>query len=81
MNEKKNIQKDTHNQNIFEELKKRNSNLLSLFNLKNNEFLNIGAQAPSPSKDYCQLLMTYDKVLHPLLLNFILLCKNFLIFI
>ena len=81
MNEKKNIQKDTHNQNIFEELKKRNSNLLNLFNLKNNEFLNLGAQAPSPSKDYCQLLMTYDKVLHFYIIKFYFLYKNFLTFI
>lgn len=48
--------------NVFHDLKKRNSILLTLFNLKNPEILNLGAQAPPPSKDYCQLLLTFDKV-------------------
>ena len=49
--------------NIFHELKKRDSILLTLFNMKNTEILNVGAQAPSPSKNYCQLIMTQEQII------------------
>ena len=48
--------------NIFQHLKQRKSILLTLFNMKNKELFELGAQAPSPSKDYCQLVMTHDTV-------------------
>lgn len=48
----------------FNLLKKRKSILLTLFDTKNNEILNEGAQAPSPSKDYCQLILTNDRVIY-----------------
>lgn len=48
----------------FNLLKKRKSILLTLFDTKNNEILNEGAQAPSPSKDYCQLILTNDRVIN-----------------
>lgn len=48
--------------NIFDDLKKRNSNLLSLF--EDTELLNIAAQAPAPSKDYCQLILTFHRVIY-----------------
>ena len=49
-------------ENVFEVMKNRKSILLTIFTPKNAELLNIGAQAPSPSKDYCNLVLTYDKV-------------------
>ena len=49
--------------NIFHHLKQRKSILLTLFNMKNKELFEIGAQAPSPSKDYCQLVMTHDMII------------------
>lgn len=51
-----------HYRNIFHDLKDRKSILMTLFNPRNTEILNIGAQAPSPSKDYCQLILTQEKV-------------------
>lgn len=50
-------------QNVFGDLKKRNSGLMSLFNMKNTELLNIAAQAPSPSKNYYQLVMTHGMII------------------
>jgi hypothetical protein len=53
-----------HFVHVFRELRKRNSILLNLFeNKKVIEVLNIGTQAPAPSKDYCQLIMTSEKVI------------------
>lgn len=52
-----------HQETIFEKLARRKSSLLTLFDDRNREVLNIGAQAPSPSKDYCQLIVKYDKVI------------------
>lgn len=49
---------------VFEELKKKRSGLLSLFNMNNTEILNVACQAPSPSKDYCQLVLTHDQVIY-----------------
>ncbi len=43
--------------NIFNDLRSNSSSLLTLFE-NQNEILNIAAQAPSPSKNYYQLLMT-----------------------
>ena len=49
--------------NVFHELEKSGSLINSLFKTKNSkELLNIGRQAPSPSKDYYQLLMTCEQV-------------------
>ena len=48
----------------FNDLKKRKSILLNLFDAKNNEILNEGAQAPSPSKDYCQLIVNNERVIN-----------------
>lgn len=59
-----------HNQyepiNIFDELKRNKSILLTLFDMKNpnNELLNIATQAPAPSKDYCQLVLTYHQIVY-----------------
>jgi hypothetical protein len=50
-----------HSCNIFETLKKHHSPLLTLFNPNKTEILNVATQAPSPSKDYCQLVLTHDK--------------------
>ena len=50
-------------QNIFGDLKKRNSALMSLFNMKNTEILNVAFQAPSPSKNYYQLIMTHSTII------------------
>jgi hypothetical protein len=47
---------------IFEKLARQKSILLTLFDDRNHEVLNIAVQAPSPSKDYCQLIVKYDKV-------------------
>ena len=53
-----------HFVHVFRELRKKNSILLNLFeNKKVIELLNIGTQAPAPSKDYCQLIMTSEKVI------------------
>ncbi len=43
--------------NIFSDLRSASSSLLTLFD-NQNEILNISAQAPSPSKNFYQLLMT-----------------------
>ncbi len=43
--------------NVFNDLRLNSSSLLTLFN-DQNEILNIAAQAPSPSKNFYQLLMT-----------------------
>lgn len=44
--------------NIFSQLERQSSSLLSLFkNKKNPEILNISGQAPSPSKNFYQLIM------------------------
>jgi hypothetical protein len=48
--------------NIFHDLQKRKSILLTLFDTKSKEVINHCAQAPSPSKDYCQLIVNFDKV-------------------
>ena len=52
--------------NIFHELRKRQSILYSELYGKNENFelLNIGAQAPSPSKDYCQLIVTQEQIVY-----------------
>lgn len=50
--------------NIFHELEKRRSILLNLFNVKTREAINHCGTAPSPSKDYCQLLLTFDHVIY-----------------
>ena len=42
--------------NIFKHLKEKKSMLLNLFDMKTKEIFELGAQAPSPSKDYCQLV-------------------------
>ena len=47
---------------IFSELKKRKSILLTLFDSKSCEIINIGTQAAAPSKDYCQLILTDEMV-------------------
>ena len=50
--------------NIFIQLKKRDSNLLTLFvNKKNPEVLNVAKQAPAPSKNYYQLLVNNTTVM------------------
>lgn len=54
---------DQHSKNIFLKLKAQGSILLSLFNQNNQEILNIGAQAPSPSKNYCQLMVTQENII------------------
>lgn len=46
----------------FNDLKKKKSILLTLFDTSNCEIINLGAQAPAPSKDYCQLIVTNDLV-------------------
>lgn len=48
--------------NIFHDLQNRKSILLTLFDTKTKEVINHCAQAPSPSKDYCQLIVNFDKV-------------------
>ena len=48
--------------NIFHDLLNRKSILLMLFDTKTKEVINHCAQAPSPSKDYCQLIVNFDKV-------------------
>jgi hypothetical protein len=48
--------------NIFLELEKRHSILLTLFNTENKEVINICTRAPAPSKDYCQIILNFDKV-------------------
>lgn len=50
--------------NIFDDLKHRKSILLTLFDLDTNEVLNVAKQAPAPSKDYCQLLLTFRHVIY-----------------
>lgn len=50
--------------NIFNELKAKDSNLLGLFNNTSNEILNVACQAPSPSKNYCQLLLTHTRIIY-----------------
>lgn len=54
---------DHKSENIFDKLKTRGSILLTLFNLNNQEILNMGAQAPSPSKNYCQVVLNHTNVL------------------
>ncbi|RNA27198.1 F-box only 36 [Brachionus plicatilis] len=49
--------------NVFNELKAKKSNLLSLFDFQNTELINVGAQAPAPSKDYCQLIVNHHYVI------------------
>lgn len=56
------MKQQRHQLNIFNELKAKDSNLLTLFN--RNEILNIACQAPSPSKNYCQLLMTHTHIIY-----------------
>ena len=48
--------------NVFNHLKESKSILLGLFDARTKEIFELGAQAPSPSKDYCQLVMTRDMV-------------------
>ena len=48
---------------VFDELKYKKSNLLSLFDTRTDELINIGAQAPAPSKDYCQLILNHHYVI------------------
>jgi hypothetical protein len=57
MNQRKSSLPTVHR---LKDLQARHSNLLGLF--ENNEIINIGAQAPAPSKDYCQLIVTADHV-------------------
>jgi hypothetical protein len=54
---------DRHSKNIFDKLKTDGSILLTLFNLNNQELLNMGAQAPSPSKNYCQVVLNHNNVI------------------
>lgn len=49
--------------NVFNELKAKRSNLLSLFDLQNTELINVGAQAKAPSKDYCQLILNHHFII------------------
>lgn len=49
--------------NVFNHLKERKSMLLNLFDMKSKEIFELGCQAPSPSKDYCQLVMTREMVI------------------
>ena len=55
---------NAHSVNVFDEMKRRQSILLTLFNLKNTEIINVATQAPSPSKDYCQLVVTHKTVIY-----------------
>lgn len=48
---------------IFDDLKRRQSILLTLFDLGSKEALNEARQAPAPSKDYCQLILTFHHVI------------------
>lgn len=60
------MKKSSHNKkfsNVFHDLTERRSILLTLFNMKTKEIFELGAQAPSPSKDYCQLVMTHNMVI------------------
>ena len=58
----KNKKKPEPHINIFHDLQKRGSILLKLFDTKTKEVINHCEQAPSPSKDYCQLVLNFDKV-------------------
>ena len=62
MEKKSHYHLDHHSQNVFLYLKAKKSILMTLFG-KNQEILNLGAQAPSPSKNYCQLIMTTDNII------------------
>lgn len=53
---------NNHSQNVFYLLKAQNSILLTLFG-NDHEIINKGAQAPSPSKNYCQLIMNTDNII------------------
>jgi F-box protein 36 len=50
--------------NVFDDMKRHQSILLTLFNSKNTEIVNVAQQAPSPSKDYCQLVLTHSQVIY-----------------
>jgi len=54
---------DHHSKNIFTKLRAQGSILMNLY-AQNQEILNVGAQAPSPSKNYCQLIVTLDTVIY-----------------
>ena len=53
---------DHHSKNIFTKLKAQGSILMNLY-AQNAEILNMGAQAPSPSKNYCQLIVTHGEII------------------
>ncbi len=54
---------DHHSKNIFTKLRAKGSILMNLY-AHNQELLNVGAQAPSPSKNYCQLIVTLDTIVY-----------------
>ncbi len=54
---------DHHSKNIFTKLRAKGSILMNLY-AHNQEILNVGAQAPSPSKNYCQLIVTLDTIVY-----------------
>ena len=56
------LQPEVRSRNIFHELIEKKSNLTQLFDTKSKEFLNYAATAPAPSKDYCQIMVTFDEV-------------------
>lgn len=64
----KSLQDNRHHEkdeffNVFNELRAKKSNLLSLFDLRDNELINVGVQAKAPSKDYCQLILNYHYII------------------
>jgi hypothetical protein len=48
--------------NVFQQLLETKSILLTLYDSNSREVVNHCDTAPAPSKDYCQLLLTYDHV-------------------
>ncbi len=48
--------------NVYQELRKQKSILMTLFDEKNHEIVNASGTAPSPSKDFCQIIVTFDHV-------------------
>jgi len=58
------LQPEVRSRNIFHELIEKKSNLTQLFDTKSKEFLNYAATAPAPSKDYCQIMVTFDEIIY-----------------
>jgi hypothetical protein len=55
---------NAHSANVFDDMKRKGSILLTLFNMNNKEIINVATQAPSPSKDYCQLILSHTQVIY-----------------